>query len=216
MSDALADAIRREAHRAMGSIRSTRAGLVSSYDPQTHTARVKLQPDDVETGWIPVWTPFVGTGWGLVAAPDLGSQVVILFFEGEPDNGLVIGGLFSKPEPAPLNPKTAAAVASKEFVLVHASGSALAFSNDGTVMVKSAAEMHLMSATTMVLDAPNGMTVNANVTHNGWLKSSGDITDQTGAGNVKTVKQLRDGYNGHHHTGVTPGGGSSGTTDAPV
>jgi len=36
---------------------SERHGLVTSYDPDTHLAKVMLKPDDVETDWLP-------TKWG--------------------------------------------------------------------------------------------------------------------------------------------------------
>lgn len=46
------------------------------------------------------------------------------------------------------------------------------------------------------------------------LRVAGDITDQTAGGNARTVKNLRDGYNGHHHT--DPQGGVTGDANPQV
>ena len=42
-----------------------RFGIVSSVDPASATARVTLQPEGVLTGWLPLLTPWTGSGWGL-------------------------------------------------------------------------------------------------------------------------------------------------------
>ena len=41
-----------------------RFGTVTSVDPTTATARVKLQPEGVLSGWLPVLSPWVGSGLG--------------------------------------------------------------------------------------------------------------------------------------------------------
>jgi hypothetical protein len=51
--------------------------------------------------------------------------------------------------------------------------------------------------------------------HDGSLKTTGDITDNSGS-NSATVKALRDAYDAHKHTGVTTGAGSTGITDHTV
>jgi phage gp45-like len=106
-----------------------RFGIVTSVDPSTATARVTLQPESVLTGWLPLLTPWVGNGWGLVCPPSPGDQVLVIPQEGDAEHGLILAGTWSAqtaPPPAP----------SGEFWLVHKSGSFLKLQNDGTIQIK--------------------------------------------------------------------------------
>lgn len=48
----------------------------------------------VETGWLPVVVPGAGTDKGLIALPDVGDQVLVLFLNEDPDQAIVLGGLY--------------------------------------------------------------------------------------------------------------------------
>jgi Type VI secretion system/phage-baseplate injector OB domain len=105
-----------------------RFGTITSVDPNTGTARLTLQPEGVLSGWLPVLSPWVGTGWGMVCPPAPGDQVLVLAQEGAAEHGVIVGRIFSKqqlPPPAP----------SGELWFVHQSGSYLKLLNDGTVQV---------------------------------------------------------------------------------
>lgn len=105
-----------------------RFGIVSSVDAASATARVTLQPEGVLTGWLPLLTPWTGSGWGLACPPSPGDQVLVLPQEGDAEHGLIVAASWSaqtSPPPAP----------SGEFWLVHKSGSFLKLQNDGTVQV---------------------------------------------------------------------------------
>lgn len=223
--DRFAGAMRSQAVRAMSGVRSARTGIVSSFDATAYSVRVRLQPDDVETGWLPIWSPWVGNNWGLICPPSIDDQVLVLFEEGDPDTGKVLGGFYSQADKPPLNPSTEEDVKQGEFYLVHNSGSALSFNNDGTV--------HLIANDVLTVDAPEGMVINADkgvsitavtggveingdIFHDGQLETTKDIFDQTGSGNTVSVKALRDKYNAHKHAGVQPGGGQTATTTAPA
>jgi phage baseplate assembly protein gpV/phage protein D len=54
---------------------------------------------DVETDWLPVASPGAGASKGLVALPDVGDRVLILFHRADPARGVVVGGLWSPPGP---------------------------------------------------------------------------------------------------------------------
>jgi phage baseplate assembly protein gpV len=105
-----------------------RFGTVTSVDPATATARVTLQPEGVLTGWLPLLTPWVGSGWGLVCPPSPGDQVLVLPQEGDAEHGLIIAASWSAQTTPPAAP-------SGEFWLVHRSGSFLKLQNDGTVQI---------------------------------------------------------------------------------
>ena len=106
-----------------------RFGTVTSVDPATATARVTLQPEGVLTGWLPLLTPWVGNGWGLVCPPAPGDQVLVFPQEGDAEHGLILAASWSAQTAPPATPVG-------EFWLVHSSGSFLKLQNDGTVQVK--------------------------------------------------------------------------------
>ena len=106
-----------------------RFALITSVDPRNMTARVTLQPEGVLTGWLPILSPFVGAGWGLVCPPSPGDQVFVIPQEGDAEHGIIIGRAFSDSARAP-------PAASGEFFLIHRSGSFLKLMNDGTVQIK--------------------------------------------------------------------------------
>ncbi len=128
-----------------------RLAVVSSVDTATATVRVQVQPENVLTGWLPVLGTWVGNGWGLACPPSPGDQVVLVWQEGDAENGIVIGRLWSSKTMSP-------AAASGELWLVHKEGSFLKLLNDGTI----------------VSSAPTWK-------HTGDLRVSGDVYDGHGA-----------------------------------
>jgi phage baseplate assembly protein V len=137
--------------RAVGVVRF---GVVASADPGRHAVRVRLQPEGVLSGWLPVASPWVGAGWGVFCLPSPGDQVVVLPQEGEAEHGVVVGGCFSDPRPPP-------AGAVGELVLRHAGGAVLRLANDGTVRVQG--DLHVAGR---VFDA-HGALDELRAAHNG-------------------------------------------------
>ncbi len=105
-----------------------RFGTVASVDPQHYTARVTLQPEGVLSGWLPILSAWIGNGWGMVALPSPGDQVLVIAQEGQADHGVIVGRAFSD-QAQPPQP------AAGEFWLVHQSGSFLKLASDGTVRI---------------------------------------------------------------------------------
>jgi hypothetical protein len=127
-----------------------RLGVVTSVDVATYTARVTVQPDGILTGWLPIAAGWIGAGWGLVCAPSPGDQVIVLWQEGDAEQGIIVGRLWSavaQPPQAPVG----------ECWLIHKTGSFIRLQNDGTIASQS---------TTW--------------THTGDLKVSGDVYDNHG------------------------------------
>lgn len=50
-----------------------RHGLVTSYDPKTHLAKVTFQPDGEESSWLPIEEGHSGNGWGILVGLSAGS-----------------------------------------------------------------------------------------------------------------------------------------------
>ena len=105
-----------------------RFGVVTSVDTNSACARVTLQPEGVLSGWLPILSPWVGAGWGLVCLPSQGDQVMVLAQEGNAEHGVIIGAAFSTTQLPPSAPVG-------ECWLVHSSGSFIKLQNDGTIRV---------------------------------------------------------------------------------
>ncbi len=150
-----------------------RMGTVSSFDPQTWRAKVMIQPENEVTGWMPVATEWVGNGWGMFAPPTAGDAVLVEFFHGDFEAGIITRRFFHNGAPPVTSPGT---VPSGEFWLLHQSGSALKFHNDGSVELISNKN----------LTATVGGDMNATVT--GTLNASGNAVNVTATGGKVIVK----------------------------
>jgi phage baseplate assembly protein gpV len=230
--EGLSNAMRREAERAMQGRSMTRIGIVTNYDPSNYSAKALIQPEGVETGWLPVASLWVGNGWGLFAPPKIGDVVEVRFQEGGKEAGMIglrhFGDVF-RPLPVP----------SGEFWLQHQSGSFLKFKNDGSVEVNAAANLTAtvagnasvtvegdvtasvegsvsatvggqvtLNATGNVVATAPEFNLTGDVTIDGELFVTGDITDLNGTRG--TVGNIRDVYNIHTHPP-----GSGGNTNIP-
>lgn len=71
----------------------TRWGVVTGYDPSSYAIKATIQPEDVETGFIPLMSPWVGPNWGAFFGPVEGAQVLILFQEGSDQTP--VGAMFA-------------------------------------------------------------------------------------------------------------------------
>jgi type VI secretion system secreted protein VgrG len=74
----------------------------------TH-GRVKVQfhwdrlgkKDENSSCWIRVSHPWAGKGWGSVATPRIGQEVVVDFLEGDPDQPIITGRVYNAEQPPP-------------------------------------------------------------------------------------------------------------------
>ncbi len=182
MMKKLLNAVRLQAQMAANGRAVTRIGLVDSYDPNTYAVKVRLQPENAITGWLPLLSPWIGNGWGIFAPPTIGDMIEVSFQEDDPNVGLA-GQRFYNDSDRPL------AVTSGEFWLVHKSGSVLKFHNDGSV--------ELIAAGTLTSSAPQW-------NHTGPVHVAGTITatgDVIGAG---------ISLDAHVHSGVQTGVSNTG------
>jgi len=144
---------------------AARFGLVASFDPAAYAARVLIQPENVLSGWLPVLSTWVGAGWGLAAPLTPGAQVLVIAQEGDSEQGVIIGAVWSAVD-------TPMAAPAGELWLQHQSGSFIKLHNDGSI----------------ALQAPQ-----VNVTGN--LVVTGDISDQNGAhGTVRAFRAAYDAH----------------------
>ncbi|ADE12129.1 phage baseplate assembly protein V [Sideroxydans lithotrophicus] len=130
MMQPLLNAMRLQAMMESGSKVSMLLAVVSSYDQTNYCAKVMLQPEGYESGWLPVASPWVGNGWGMFMPPTPGDLVQVNFQEDDINAGIVGLRQFTDAS-RPLS------VPAGEFWLVHKSGSLLKFHNDGTTELTS-------------------------------------------------------------------------------
>jgi phage baseplate assembly protein gpV len=77
-------------------------GAVSRIDDPESLGRICVALpayNQVETDWMGVATPGAGAGKGLLSLPDVGDQVLVVFPNGNPEHGVVLGGLFGAQAP---------------------------------------------------------------------------------------------------------------------
>uniref|UniRef100_UPI00124DC5BE type VI secretion system tip protein TssI/VgrG n=1 Tax=Noviherbaspirillum aerium TaxID=2588497 RepID=UPI00124DC5BE len=88
------------------------ATVVGPKGQEIHTdphGRIKVQfpwdrygrHDERSSCWIRVSQPWAGAGWGTVAIPRIGQEVVIDYLEGDPDRPLCTGRLYNSAQPLP-------------------------------------------------------------------------------------------------------------------
>lgn len=85
-------------------------GIVSAVDPSNHAIKVRIQPDNVETGWIPD-VGGVQAGNLRVSCPsEPGTHVALLPLEGDGEHLIAIGAVFDTVVTAPVSPADAQAI----------------------------------------------------------------------------------------------------------
>jgi phage baseplate assembly protein V len=128
MSRVLSNIIKSHASTLDQSVGQVKFATVTSVNTANATARVIIQPEGVLSGWLPILSLWVGNGWGMACPPTPGDQVLLVPQEGDVEQGIIVGRVFSVKQVAPPAP-------SGEFWLLHQSGSFLKLSNDGTIRV---------------------------------------------------------------------------------
>lgn len=199
MMQGLLNAMRLQAMLAGGSRVSTLMGTVKGYNPAHYCAKVMIQPENIESGWLPIASPWVGNGWGMAAPPTDGDVVTVVCQDGDINAGIISLRLFgdnARP-PSAQSGGTTTYAPSGEFWLVHQSGSLLKFHNDGSVEL----------AANTNLTATVGGNLNANVTGNAVIKAASIALQNSGSLLKKLVtdKFLTSLFDTHVHTSSAPG-----------
>jgi uncharacterized protein involved in type VI secretion and phage assembly len=190
--------MRMEAQREASTRAKPRRGTISAYDPAKYAAKVILQPEGFETGFLPIGSEMVGAGWGLYCGPSIGDEVEVNFQE-DGKGAAYIGSRFYGDEAPPV------AVPSGEFWLIHKSGAYIKLTNDGKL---SLADAH---GSTLVMNNDGKTILVSNLVVNGTIQATGDITDryETDGSSMESFRQI---YNGNNHGKVQTG---TGNTDVP-
>ena len=163
MMNGIKNQMRLEAERVHGTQAKTRIGIVDGYDPSHYAVKVRIQPENILTGWLPLTSPWVGNGWGMYSPPSLGDIVDVHFQQNGPNAAFVVQKFFS-------NTVKPLSVPSGEFWIVHASGSKAKFHNDGTVELGAATTLRMTGAD-VVIHATNSFRWDVNGHGQHWFGS---------------------------------------------
>jgi phage baseplate assembly protein gpV len=159
-----------------------------------YLVKVMLQPDGVQTGWMPVLAHAVGAGWGIVSPPMAGMQAFVAPDLGNGEHGVVLGMSYSTQTmpPVPSNgfrQSKGTAVEPGEITLVSKAGAVVRLCSDGTIYIKGNVNLE------------GNLTVQGDIVAQAGASAGGDVSDRHGS-----VERLRSAYNLHKH-------GNSPTTD---
>ena len=157
-------------------------------------AKVMLQPEGIETGWLPVLSPWSANGWGIVIPLAEGDQVLLVCEEADGQNYAIKGRYFSDVDAAPSTLPVAG-----EFFMQSKGGAQLYFKADGSVSIVTPTALNVQ-APTVNIAAANGGNAIVNIT--GSLNVSVETTT-----NGKAFTPHTHPYN--------PGGGAQTETGIP-
>jgi phage baseplate assembly protein gpV len=206
---------------------TTKIGLVTSYDSETHTAKVTYQPENVQSGWLPIATSFAGNNIGQWTPPLPNQQVTVEFHQAEQNAGIITGSVHSTLNPPGQGPSSIggnnSAVAQGESLGVYQNGQVQRYCADGSIYEKST-----------IYNMDSNVTISGNVIIQGTLTVQKDVlfdmvltvlqtiyADQgIGSGanvsdSIGSLNRLRQNYNTAQYPGVETGGASTQTTNKP-
>jgi len=137
MMQQLQNQMRLQAQIALSNLKTTRMGIISNFNAELYAVQVVVQPQDnnspekTNTGWLPLFSPWVGNGWGFFAPPQIGAMCAVHYAEASHTGAFVTLCGFNK-KFAPVS------VEAGECWLVHESGSYIKLTNDGEISMSAA------------------------------------------------------------------------------
>jgi phage baseplate assembly protein gpV len=132
--DTLENMFMRCIERFMAGRFTERHGLVTSYDPEKHLAKVMLKPEDQESGWLPIETGHIGAGYGIATGltpgdgKETGDQVIVRHQEGDFEGGKIVQRVHSNMDKPPK-------VEAGETVVWTKGGQQMYFNKDGSARI---------------------------------------------------------------------------------
>lgn len=196
----------------------TQYGTITAYNPNDYTVKALLQPDGVETGWIPLAAPWVGAAYGAVFGPPIGTDCRVDFVGGVPEASIAGSRFFNANFQPPV-------VQSGQGAIVDKAGSYVKLNGDGTITLGANVGI---TSTTPLLKQIGDMEVDGNVkitgtelvqglftATDGMAISGGTGATATITGNITTTGTITN--NGvpidstHYHNGVQTGTGNTST-----
>jgi phage baseplate assembly protein gpV len=124
------ETIKLEAARQSGALGQPRHAVVTSVDVTTHAVKVRIQPEGLETGWIPDGA-VASQGLRIVCPAEIGTQVLIVPVEGDAEHPIVVARIFDTMTCPPVSPATGRPVAAGEIGIFFDNGTFCHLAKDG-------------------------------------------------------------------------------------
>jgi phage baseplate assembly protein gpV len=155
--------VRTEVERVLRIQMSPRLGNVMAYDPKLHAVQVALQPEGLTTNWIPLSSPSIGNGWGMVAIPSIGDQVKVNFPEYGATQGVTVARVYDERNAVPMAAQNGQP---GEFFLVDKMGSTIALTTDGHLRLNGNIEVDVIGPGVVINAASAAVTINGSTAIN--------------------------------------------------
>jgi len=220
----LANEMRRIAEAAVQRVGKGVHGIVSAVDPVNHSVKVMVQPENVESGWLPVAALAAGT-IRIARLPDPGEHVQLDPIDGDAEHLIVKAAQYDVITQPPVSPATNRPAQPGELLIVagqaspppnnsstqsgqptqnapwwHMAPTVLTWgAGNATITVQNGSIVWKVGDHTMTMSA-DGLASNKNATFDGTVTGQTDVMAGTISGKS------------HIHPGVEPG---SGSTEAP-
>lgn len=170
------ETVKLHAAKQVNALGQPRHAIVTSVDAVSHAVKVAIQPEGIESGWIPD-TAIATSGLQISCPTEIGSQVLVVPVEGDAEHPVVVARLFDVVSKPPISPATGTVVQPGEI----------------GIFLKDGCYLHLTK---------DCIFLKGKIIVDGSLQVDGDVL----AEGISLV--------GHHHSGVQPGQGLSGTPEA--
>lgn len=172
----LVNAVKMYGDLAANKYTNVKIGIVANYDPSRYAARVRYQPEDIESPWLPIFSNMVGAGWGFICPPAIGATAAVLFVDGQIDAGFIVLFGFGKETPPPTNDVEP--------------GGFLFYNKEGTqIKVTAAGDVKISAATGKKVEIFGNTTISAGNATNEFKKM---ITEA-----------FQEKFNQHTHPGIS-------------
>ncbi|MCB8881716.1 hypothetical protein ACELLULO517_15820 [Acidisoma cellulosilytica] len=218
--------MRRDIEAAVSTIAQPRYATIASVDPDNHAVKLAIQPEGVLSGWVPDGSAvYASGGYGIVAPPQIGDQVLCVHAHGDGDHPVVIARIFSTVDMPPVSGVTNKSVQPGEFGIFSPGGAWAHFVSDGSLHAAAPAGAFIAANTKITgtltvtgntvlqqnLEVDGDMDILGTAEGSGGnLVTKGNITDLSGSHG--SVQDFRTTYDGHIHPGVQTGDGSTAKT----
>ena len=153
MNSDFENAVLRIVERHSAGRHNKRAGLVTSWDPKKHLAKVMFQPEGHETGWLPVHTMAAANGSGHMTGltqgdgKTTGDHVEVVYQEGDFETGAIVARIHSEVDAAPT-------VQSGEQLFSTPFGQSIKMANDKSVAIAGASNLKADMTDTSHISVP--------------------------------------------------------------
>lgn len=127
------ETIKFHAAKQVAALGQPRHALVTSVDAVSHSVKVTIQPEGIESGWIPD-AAIAAAGLRIACPAELGTQVLVVPVEGDAEHPVVIARLFDVSITPPIGPATGQQVQPGEIGIFLDRGVYLHMTGDGIFM----------------------------------------------------------------------------------